>query len=216
MNIAIAASHAMEFTTFRRYMGKVQKLPLKQWQHYLWDHSGNQVILLETGIGPKKAYDALLALLDGYKLDCAINFGSAGMINGAYQVGDAFLANEVVDGVSGRALKTDAGVTEAIAEFLTASSRPFHRGRLLTSPEPVSKSAQRVRLAEKFRVCAVDMEAFALAEAAFKKRLPFASLKMFSDRADAMNRLQYWKNIPHVDRTLGKLMYGFLDQMKAA
>jgi adenosylhomocysteine nucleosidase len=216
MKIAIAASHAMEFTTFRRYMGKVQKLPLKQWQHYLWDYSGNQVILLETGIGPKNAYDAFLTLLDGYKIDCAINFGSAGMINGAYQVGDAFLAVELVDRVSEHVIKTDAGLTEAIAAFLDASARPFHRGRLLTSPEPVAKASHRARLAEKFHVCAVDMEAYALAEAALKKRIPFASLKMFSDCAKAFSRLEYWKNLPHVDRALGKLMHGFLDQMKAA
>jgi len=216
MTIAIAAAHAMEFTTFRRYMGRVQKLPLEDWHVYLWRHLGNEVILLETGIGPKKAQGAFRALLRTHKIDCAINFGSAGMINGDYQVGDAFLADEIADAVSGRILKTDAQMTNEIASFLESAARPFHRGRLLTSPEPVAKSSHRMRLGEKFHVCAVDMEAFALAELALRRGIPFASLKMFSDRANALTRLEYWKNIPQVDRTLGKLMYGFLDCLKAA
>jgi adenosylhomocysteine nucleosidase len=216
MTIAIAASHSMEFSTFRRSMGKVQKMQIRQWQHYLWEHEGHRIILLETGIGPKKAKDAFLALLDRYEIDCTINFGSAGMINGAYAVGDAFLADEVVDAASGQALHTDAKITETIAGFLAGSARCFHRGRLLTSPEPVAKASHRVRLAQKFRVCAVDMEAYALAEAASERGIPFASLKMFSDRANAVTRLEYWKNLPQVDRTLGKLMHGLVDQMQAA
>ena len=74
MKIAFTAAHSMEFITFRRYMGRVQKLPLGTWQHYLWQHNGDQVILLETGIGPEKAYGALTALLQVYKIDCIINF----------------------------------------------------------------------------------------------------------------------------------------------
>ncbi|HDH57346.1 MAG TPA: hypothetical protein ENF16_01935 [Bacteroidetes bacterium] len=216
MNIAISAAHAMEFSTFRRYMGRVQKLPLGSWQHYLWLHQGNRVILLETGIGPERAAGAIKTLLKTYKIDCMINFGSAGMINENLKLGDAFLADEIADATTGKVLKTNAQITEAISAFLCERNKRFSRGRLLTSPEPVVKRSHRVRLAEQHQVDAVDMEAFALAQFALRAKIPFASLKMISDRANALTRLEFWKNLPLVDRNLGKLMYGFLEYLKAA
>lgn len=216
MNIAIAAAHAMEFSTFRRYMGRVQKLPLGKWQHYLWQHQGNRVILLETGMGPENARGAAKTLLKAYKVDCMINFGSAGMINEDLKVGDAFLAKEITDAVSGKLLRTNRQMNEAIATFLNEQAKGFACGRLLTAPEPVVRHTHRQRLAEQFLVGAVDMEAFALAETAATLKLPFAALKMISDRANALTRLEYWKNLPQVDRKLGKLMYGFLGFLRAA
>jgi adenosylhomocysteine nucleosidase len=215
MIIAITAAHALEFSTFRRNMGRVQKLPLGSWSHYLWQHCGNRVILLETGIGPQKAAGAFQALLGVYKIDCMINFGSAGMINGHLAVGDKFLADETVD-VKGRVLKTDLNMTEAINSFLAGENLCCQRGRLLTSPEPVVNAGHRTRLGQRFQVGAVDMEAFALNEIAMEKGIPFATLKMISDRANALSRLEFWVNLPQVDRTLGKLMYGFLEYLKAA
>jgi adenosylhomocysteine nucleosidase len=215
MIIAITAAHALEFSTFRRNMGKVHKMALGQWSHYLWQHCGNRVILLETGIGPEKASGSFQALLGTYKIDCMINFGSAGMINGDLAVGDAFLADETVD-VSGQAIRTDLNMTDAISTFLHSEGLPYHRGRLLTSPEPVVKSLHRSRLGQRFQVGAVDMEAFALNEIAVVKGIPFASLKMISDRSNALTRLEFWKNLPHVDRTLGKLLYEFLEYLRAA
>jgi nucleoside phosphorylase len=217
MIIAIAAAHSMEFSTFRRYMGRVQKLPLEGWSHYLWQHCGNRVILLETGIGPEKAAGAFQALLNVYpRIDCMVNFGSAGMINGGLAVGDAFLADEIVNASSGQILKTDLHMTDAIGSFLSGSKLPLHRGRLLTSPEPVVKSAHRSRLKQQFQVGAVDMEAFALNQIAIEKGIPFASLKMISDRANTLTRMEYWLNLPHVERTLGKVMHGFLENLRAA
>ena len=216
MNIAISAAHSLEFSTFRRYMGKVNKLPLGAWQHYLWQHQDGRVILLETGIGPEMAAGAMKALLQTYKIDCVVNFGSAGMIDDGLNVGDAFLADEIVDATSGYVLRTNVQITEAMAAFLDEQNKGFVRGRLLTAPEPVVKRSHRLRLAEQFKVGAVDMEAYALAQIALVKKVPFASLKMISDRATALSRLEYWKNQPQIDRKLGTLVYGFLEYLKAA
>ncbi len=216
MNIAISAAHAMEFSTFRRYMGRVHKLPLESWQHYLWQHHGNQVILLETGIGFERASGAIKALLKAYKIDCMINFGSAGMIDEGLQVGEAFLADEITSAIDGYTLKTNTQMTEAISAFLREQNRNYTKGRLLSAPEPVVKRSHRKRLAERFMVGAVDMEAYSLAAIAISEKIPFASLKMISDRANALTRLEFWKNLPQVDRKLGKLIYGFLEYLKAA
>lgn len=197
-------------------MGRVQKLPLGKWQHYLWQQHGNRVILLETGMGPENASGASKTLLKTYKVDCMINFGSAGMINENLKVGDAFLAKEITDAVSGKLMRTNRQMNEAISAFLDEHAKGFACGRLLTAPEPVVRRAHRQRLAEQFMVGAVDMEAYALVEVAAAAKIPFATLKMISDRANASTRLEYWKNLPQVDRKLGKLMYGFLEFLRAA
>lgn len=216
MNIAITAAHAMEFSTFRRFMGRVQKESLGQWQHYIWEQKGNKVILLETGIGPEKASGALKIFLQRYPIDCLINFGSAGMIDQRLELGQVFLADEIVDVTTGRALKTNLQMTEAINDFLTVQNKNHRRGRLLTSPEPILKKIQRKKLLDEFGGGAVDMEAYALAVITHRFGIPFASLKMISDRANALTRLEFWKNLPQIDKKLGKLMYGFLEYLKAA
>lgn len=216
MTIAISAANAMEFYTFRRHMGLVHKLSLENWQHYLWQSEGYRIILLETGIGLDRASGAFQALLRSYKIDCMINFGSAGMIDERLQVGDAFLVDDIVEIVHGESLKTDAPMTDAIYSFLKNQSCNYQRGRLLTSPDPIVKRAHRLHLARQFKAGAVDMEAFALAGVARQNAIPFASLKMISDHASAMSRIEFWKNLPYVDRNLGKLMYGFLEYLKAA
>lgn len=216
MKIAVAAAHALEFSTFRRYMGKVQKKPLGSWQHYIWDQSDQQIILLETGIGPEKASGALQALLREYSIDCLINFGSAGMIDRSLELGQVFLVNEIVDVSSGQMMKTNRQITEAVNDFLFHQNKNYQRGRLLTSPEPILRKSQRMKLAASYGGGAVDMEAYALAVVARYFNIPFTSLKMISDRANALTRLEFWKNIPRVDRTLGKLMHGFLEYLKAA
>ncbi|MCX6641213.1 MAG: hypothetical protein NTW14_12180 [bacterium] len=216
MNIAILAALAMEFSTFRWYMGRVSKKPLGIWQHYVWQHLGNRVILLETGIGSENAAGALNLLLRSQPIDCIINFGSAGMIDDGLKVGDVFLAQEIVDGTTGRILKTNAQMNDAISAFLLGEAKRYSCGRLVTSLEPVIKRAHRLKLAEAYAVGAVDMEAYALASVAQDQKIPFTSLKMISDRSNAMTRLEFWKNVPLIDRRLGKLMYGFLEYLQRA
>ncbi len=206
----------MEFTTFLRFMGKVKKMPLGDWQHYSWQHNGDSVILLETGIGPKTAGEALTTLLQVYRIDCIINFGSAGMIDESLKVGDAVLVDEIIDLTSGQIISTNDNITDAISQFLNEQKKKYIRGRLATSPEPVSKRAHRKKLEEKFGCYAVDMEAYALARVAIKHNIPFSAIKMISDRASSLTRLEYWKNISQIDKQLGKIIHGFLDYLKAA
>ena len=216
MKIAVTAALSLELSTFKRYMGRVQKLPLGSWVHYIWKHNGNQVILLETGIGPKQAHEAVHALLQIHKVDCLINFGSAGMIDESLKIGDPFLVDEITDSESAQTIRTNYQISEAICQFFTDQQIEYTRGRLITSPEPVASKAARMHLADQYQGGAVDMEAFAIARITEKENIPFATIKMISDQANAMTRLQYWKNIPRVDKQLGKLMYGFIDYLKAA
>jgi adenosylhomocysteine nucleosidase len=216
MNIAIVAAMAMEFSTFRWYMGRVSKMPLGVWHHYIWQHLGNKVILLETGMGAEKAGAALNLLLKTYPIDCIINFGSAGMISEHLQVGEIFLADQIVEGSSGITIDTNDQMNYAIGAFLNAEQKDFTTGRLLTSIEPISKRSHRQKLSKTFQVGAVDMEAYALAYTAREHNIPFTSLKMISDSASTWSRLEFWKNLPQIDRNLGKLMYGFMEYLKKA
>jgi adenosylhomocysteine nucleosidase len=216
MKIAVTAALSMEFSTFKRCMGRVQKLPLGAWVHYIWKHNGNQVILLETGIGPKQASEAVHSLLQIHKVDCLINFGSAGMIDESLNIGDPFLVDEISDAESGETVSTNYQIVDAISQFFIDKQIKYARGHLVTSPKPIASRSSRTRLADTFNGGAVDMEAFAIAKIAQEENIPFAAIKMISDRANAMTRLQFWKNVSQVDKQLGKLMYGFIDFLKAA
>jgi len=211
MTIAILAASSLEFSTFKGCMGKVERDEKGDVKYYVWTHKGHKVILLETGIGPEKAAAALLELLKKESVDCLLNFGSAGMLDQRLELKQTFLVNEIIDAHTGRIVSTNPQVNDALSRFLCESTKSFAKGRLVTSADPVCSRPMRTSLADRYSGEAVDMEAFVLADIAHRSRIPFASMKMISDRANASTRLEYFINLPYVNRKLGKLMYHFLD-----
>ncbi|MBU0519229.1 hypothetical protein KJ564_09870 [bacterium] len=215
MTIAILAASSLEFSTFKGCMGAVEKDTMGDVKYYIWTQNGHQIILLETGIGPEKASVALSGLLSKHQVDCLVNFGSAGMLDQKLELKQTFLVDEVIDAHTGRMRTTNPQINDALSRFLAESAKPFAKGRLVTSAEPVCSKPMRTKLADRYSGEAVDMEAFVLAEIAQQSKIPFASIKMISDRANTNTRLQYFINLPYVNRKLGKLMYGFLEYLHA-
>lgn len=107
-----------------------------------------------------------------------ISIGIAGALSPELEVGDAVIAERVV--TANDAFETDAGWTARLAAAL-----PDARIGAILGRGAIADSADiKAALHQSSRADAVDMESHLAARAAREGGLPFAALRVISDRAD--------------------------------
>jgi adenosylhomocysteine nucleosidase len=143
------------------------------------------VLVLVTGVGPKKATAAINWLLSSpvlgsvpYRPKLVVSAGFAGSLNPRHPVGNIILANEIVDESGKSWPATWPG------ELPAGEWRPtLHRGKILSIPEIVSSSAKKNSLGTQYNALAVEMESAVIAQACAKAEVPFGCVRAISDDA---------------------------------
>lgn len=107
-----------------------------------------------------------------------LSIGIAGALSPALEVGEAVIAERVV--TANEAFETDAKWTARLAAALPDA----HIGAILGRGAIADSADVKAALFESSRADAVDMESHLAARAARARGLPFAALRVISDRAD--------------------------------
>ncbi|HOG74635.1 MAG: hypothetical protein KA076_04595 [Candidatus Marinimicrobia bacterium] len=112
-----------------------------------------------------------------------INIGTAGVLNDTCPLMSIFYPNRFCtlsnDHLTSLTLPND---------FLESShflSTGWKSGTLFSSRKPVTSAAKRWAILQNSQADVVDMEAFAYADFCQRHKIPFACLKVITDRADA-------------------------------
>jgi adenosylhomocysteine nucleosidase len=174
-----------ESARFRREFRPHQKFPGAPCWARFCGPAWLSVLVVETGVGEMAVGRALDWLLTKPKLDnvpyepklmvCA---GFAGALSDALHVGDIVLAEEVVDGHEHSWRPTwPARLPEG------RWTPPLHRGRLLSVGHLIAAPADKLRLGEQYRACAVEMESALFAARCTQAGIPFACVRAISDEA---------------------------------
>jgi adenosylhomocysteine nucleosidase len=125
------------------------------------------------GIGKAAAARAARALIAAYRPSSLVSAGFAGAVQPELNVGDLVVPAEILDLDTQQTFRLESG-----------------RGVLATTAEIASKN-QKAGLASQ-SICAIDMEASAVAREAQQHGMRFLAIKAISDTADfempAMNR----------------------------
>jgi len=144
------------------------------------------VLVLETGVGAQPTESALNWLLSQpvlekvpYRPQLVLSAGFAGALQEGPQVGDIFLATEVVDGDGTRWPTTWPGDLPA-GEWRP----PLHRGRFLSLPRLIGNPDEKRRLGQQHDAVAVDMESSLVARLCSQHGVPFGCVRAISDRHD--------------------------------
>lgn len=122
-----------------------------------------------TSMGPARAGAAVTTLLDGDGADAVFMVGIAGSVDPGLSIGDLVVAEEVVDGSSGRVLHPSPVPHRAPAGRLLTTDR-------LHGPEDLP----RLR---RDGVTAVDMETAAVGAVCAERGVPWFSIRAVSDAA---------------------------------
>ena len=141
------------------------------------------VLVLETGIGPQAAGNAVSWLLSRpaleqvpYRPKVVIAAGFAGALQDGLAIGDVILATEVMDDVGQSWPATWPG------ELPPGDWKPpLRRGRVLTVPRLVGKAEDKKSLGAQQAALAVDMESATVAHLCSQQGIPFGCVRVISD-----------------------------------
>ena len=134
-----------------------------------WAHFCGNLLVLQTGVGPKRMERALTWLLP-HRLRLILSAGYSGALTEQHGVADLIVATEVIDGQGGRWPTT-----------WSAAPSDWHRGCLLCWPRLVGEPEQKRRLGNEHGAVAVDMETAVVARLCSEQQVPFGCLRVISD-----------------------------------
>jgi len=162
MKLLLLAAMEIELAPVRRRL-RLSAHDEVTWRGRVADHD---LIAARTGVGAGRAVDALQRLIEAHQPDCIINFGFAGALDPALRVGD---------------IVQPAAVLNEAGRRIDLQNAP---GPILLTTDTLIDSAEGKRqLYAQHRAAAVDMESFALAQAARDRGIAIHLLRAVSDDA---------------------------------
>ncbi|MEP7200888.1 MAG: 5'-methylthioadenosine/S-adenosylhomocysteine nucleosidase [Chloroflexota bacterium] len=176
------------------------------------------VWIAELGMGKVRAAAVLQSLIDVYRVNEVICFGSAGALNPQCNVGDIIVARRVTQhdfrlmltptilGDRHTWLKTDARWSKRL---LAAGRRLGHTvalGSIVTGDQVIAASETRYRLWTEFRADCVEMEGAAVGIVCGLNDIPFAVVRGLTDRADEYETTSFRQRITDVSETVANVV----------
>jgi adenosylhomocysteine nucleosidase len=181
MAILYVASEARELESFAGLLANPRKLkwPIDYALEGMWE--GRRVMLAANGAGPKLAYHAVeiavralsMAELSASRLEAVVSTGYCGALDPALGESQILVGTEVLN----------SATNEAFACAPVESDSEFVSGRIVSQNRIAISAAEKQELSRHGAV-AVDMESAGVAARAKRAGLPFAAVRVVSDRAD--------------------------------
>ncbi|HEV2380772.1 MAG TPA: hypothetical protein VG206_13390 [Terriglobia bacterium] len=179
--------------------------------------ASNEVSVIVSGMGPKKAMSTAQAVLDPAGVqrdhtrsaaktpDAVLVIGLCGGLTGSLSEGRIVAyTNCLSTDPTSPPIATDAQITGRIVRLLASSNIRCDQTIGLTSPQIATNREYRLRLAQT-GASVVDMETYAVLSAAARAGVPAAVLRVVSDSVD--------RELPDLNRALNE--DGALDGRKA-
>ena len=168
---------------------------------------GSEVVTAVCGIGKVFAAMCAQTMILRYQPECIVNTGVAGALSDKLSIGSVAISSAVVQHdmdttavgddyglVSGiNRVRFPAGekLVEGLSEALRARGVRFRTGTIATGDQFVASQARRDWIVSTFGAEAVEMEAGAIAQAAFVNGVPYVVIRVISDEADGRATVDY-------------------------
>lgn len=190
ITIGLIAAIPDEIRPFLKRVGKYDRTMLTPFPHYRFQLHGHECLLVESGMGLKRAMDATQALLTAEKPRLLVSFGVAGAIREGLQVGDVILASAVSlleRGELSQQLPLLAPSAEAMRQAvgnLQARGVRLVTGTTITTRGIMAKQAVAALLPPELPYPVLEMETAGIALLAARQETPLLALRGISDPAD--------------------------------
>jgi adenosylhomocysteine nucleosidase len=174
-DVGIVMALSIEAGYLSDSLEKVRKYSARSHAVIEGELAGKLVAIVLSGVGHKAARAGAEVLIAGHRPRWLLSAGFAGALDPALRRNDLVLPDEVV-GPGGGSLAIDCPVDE-----ITGFRRPG--GRLLTVDRVVVRAADKAELRRESSADLLDMETFAVAQAARERAIRFLGVRVISDDA---------------------------------
>lgn len=147
---------------------------------------GSPCWVVRTGIGPRKAENAVRTIMTAAPLSAIISTGFACALNEA-GIGDVLIGTDIYCRTSSGYDLVRSCDSELIAEAIHSAKESGVEsvsGRFISVAQVVCRSHEKQAIARSSGAIGLDMESVALAMAARDADVPFAVIRTVSDRRD--------------------------------
>ncbi|WP_250277918.1 5'-methylthioadenosine/adenosylhomocysteine nucleosidase [[Clostridium] colinum] len=171
---------------------------------YMGKMSGNNVVLVRSGIGKVNAAICSQVLIDLYAVDYIINVGVAGAINKDLKIGDIVVATDVMHhdmdttyfgdelGIIPRMEESCFKADEELMNIAVNSStketeNTIFTGRIVSGDQFLCDIDKKNKIWSHFKAYCVDMESAAIGQTCYLNKIPFCIIRSISDNSDENN-----------------------------
>jgi adenosylhomocysteine nucleosidase len=209
--IAVFGALNFEIRTMKKRMFIRKNTLLPQCNVFEGTYGSRELLLVLTGVGPRRASEATDFVLSNYPVSLVISTGFGGALNAKTRIGDMILytalgcAEEPETGAAGQTLYTDTDLLSSALQGLQPSVPGLYAGKGVSSPAVCAKPEAKRLLGREFLADVVDMESYWIGRRAAARGLPFLTLRAISDTVEDdlteldpfldHNRLHPWKLI---------------------
>ena len=155
--------------------------------------NGRDLLLVQTGVGPKKAGAAANRIIKEHAPRAVLSIGAAGAADPSLHVGDIVIIKNILHHADGH-FATDSPGSEQITLQLTDAGMQVSRGDCFTVGAFVHTAGQKRRIFENTGARVIDMESASLAKRFRPAGVAFLDIRIVSDtaRQDAFNIEAYY------------------------
>lgn len=169
--------------------------------HYKFNVDGQEIIAVISGVGKIKASAATEYLISNFEISKVLNFGMAGGISPAVEIGDIINIQTSYDYDE----DLSAFGREKVARRLeTIESSKFRRGICVSGDRFMNDATEALEINKDYNALCYEMELSAISMVCNLHKIPIISLKYISDKADETADIDF-------DETLKIAMHNFSD-----
>jgi adenosylhomocysteine nucleosidase len=181
--IGILTAISQETEALLPYIGKWERIPIGSFYIYRFQLWERDCLLIESGMGIKRAANAAKALLAAANPQFVVSFGVAGAVENDLQIGDVVLARTTCILEQGNPSQFHClAFFSDSARKASAEALELHGGRLCFGTAITTRGSQIILpQAEIIEHPILEMETAGIAQVLKEKRIPLLSVRAISD-----------------------------------
>lgn len=229
MNIGIIGAMEKEIVLLKQKM-TIEKIEDKaSLTFYCGKISGNEVVLVKSGIGKVNAAMCAQILIDLYNVEIIINTGVAGALHPILEVGDIVVSTDTlqhdidasvfgdpkgtIPGMKNSVFEADKKLLNLIDNINIEGNVKIYKGRILTGDQAIGNNDIKNELHSCFEGFCVEMEGGAIAQVCHLNGIPFLIIRAISDKADEEVELNYNEFLVYAARNSSYLLEKILSKI---
>ncbi len=231
--IGIIGAMEVEIAQLKERMTEVTAKERGGMTFYQGNLEGRPVVLVRSGIGKVNAAACTQILCDCYEVSAVMNTGIAGSLRNEINIGDIVVATEalqhdveaaafgyapgVIPQMDCSVFAADEGLRE-IAVSVCKEQIPeigIHCGRVLSGDQFIASREKKRQITDLFDGYCTEMEGAAIAQVAYRNKVPFMILRAISDKADDSAQMDYPEFERQAVAHMVKLVLGMLAKFSA-